>query len=682
MTTTMTTILRWAAVGEKTNRVQALRRRPTVCRAKRRLFVQSLISVDSHVDLVLVLVVVFVVVEVEVVVVVVVVDVVVRPAWVAPFVVSRFRHSLRLAHFETTRVVARSFNVLHCVGFCFFLFCCQRVTMISNSKRRAAISHGDVGLPEKKARPMSSKEVSLSTALFGSVDVDDVDDDNDDDDDDNDDNDNVMNQIRNQFNNNNNNNNDNDDDDDDNDNDDDDDDDDDSDVPNHQQPRDSDDVDVAPSVWHDDDDEPLNADSPDSDAAAVPALGQIDIANVARLRKLRKSHAETSVDAATYSKRLREQFRRLQPHNTAWAQVAPADADADDDDPAAALARTAKPLVDAIRDPNRLRVTRLRDANAQEISRSALQSVDFHSSGAIVMTAGYDKALRLFRCDGRVNEKLRSVFFDSFPIYSAFFLPTHDEIVVTSRRSHMYSFDLTSGAVTRFAPRLGQRKQKSLENALVSPDGSRIAILGTSGHIDLLTARTKLWQSSVKMNGYVEAACFSSDGMRLFTGGADATVYEWDLRMLATVQRWRDQGSIHITALALSPDDVTLAVGNDSGTVSLFDVRRNVAAETDTEDWLLGAGDKRPEALRECTNLTTDITSLKFSRDGSTMAFASNRRKDALRLYNVSGKCVYANWPNSRQRVGYVTAFAFSPVNDLFTVGDLKGRAQLYRKLD
>jgi WD40 repeat protein len=547
--------------------------------------------------------------------------------------------------------------------------------MISNSKRRAARTDWGVGAVEKKPRPMSNKELSLNAAIFGVDDGDDEDEDEDDGVDGDDENNNFQN----------NNDNDNDDD---NDVDDvDDDDDDDDKVPSHQQST-TDNQDIAPSVWHDEDDEDNenNVTTTTANNNNTAPLGRVNISDVARLRKLRKSHDERDVDAATYTKRLREQFRRLQPHSTAWAQVKDAD-DADDEDPAAALARSAKPLVAPVRDASRVRITRLRDVNAQEVSRSAVQCVDFHHSGAIAMTAGFDKAVRLFRCDGRVNEKLRSVFFDSFPIYSAFFLPTHDEIVVTGRRAHMYSFDLTSGAVTHFAPRLGQRKQKSLENALAAPDGSRIAILGTSGHIDLLSARTKLWQASVKMNGYADAAAFSNDGNRLFTAGSEGVVYEWDLRQLAAINRWRDQNSLRITSLAVSPDDATLAIGNDLGTVSLYDVRRNTTASnasaaTDDEQWLLDTEDRRTTAYYECTNLTTEITSIKFSRDGSTMAFASNRRKNALRFLNVPGKCVFSNWPSVRDRVGFVSSFAFSPANDLFAVGDLKGRAQLFRKLD
>jgi U3 small nucleolar RNA-associated protein 18 len=427
---------------------------------------------------------------------------------------------------------------------------------------------------------------------------------------------------------------------------------------------------ALPAVWHDEDDENDN----DAQVSVV--------AKPAHKRYLRKTLAEKEITPAAYAQRLREQFVKLQPHKTAWANVA-ADGDGDGDDAGFDVARTSKPLVEARREANQARIVRLRNANAQEPSKAAVQAVDFHSSGALLLTGGFDKTLRLFRCDGRVNEKLRSVFFDDFPLHSAFFL--RDEIVCTSRRAHMHAFDLTTGATTRFVPRLGSRFQKSLEVALPSPDGSRIAVLGTSGHIDLLSARTKQWQAALKMNGLVDAVVFAhNDCNRMYSAGTEGRVYEWDLRTMSAIDRWRVDGAMSISALALSPDGGTLAVGDDAGIVSLFDVRRGAAAPTtadDDEQWLMGGDDRRERAARECSNLTTTITSLQFSHDGTALAFSSNRRKQALRLYNTVDRCVYANWPAPRDQVGYVTSFAWSPVNSLFSIGDLKGSALLFRQL-
>ena len=47
--------------------------------------------------------------------------------------------------------------------------------------------------------------------------------------------------------------------------------------------------------------------------------------------------------------------------------------------------------------PHMLEAVRVKDANQQEPSRAAVQSVEFHPSGQLLMTAGLDKRLRLFQ---------------------------------------------------------------------------------------------------------------------------------------------------------------------------------------------------------------------------------------------------------------------------------------------
>ena len=47
--------------------------------------------------------------------------------------------------------------------------------------------------------------------------------------------------------------------------------------------------------------------------------------------------------------------------------------------------------------PHMLEAVRVKDANQQDPSRAAVQSVEFHPLGQLLMTAGLDKRLRLFQ---------------------------------------------------------------------------------------------------------------------------------------------------------------------------------------------------------------------------------------------------------------------------------------------
>ena len=134
------------------------------------------------------------------------------------------------------------------------------------------------------------------------------------------------------------------------------------------------------------------------------AKSTVNIARVARLRKLRTDEAETDLDGAQYVARIRKQHRRLH-QRTGWADVDP-DAAKRSKDPSALshLLREGGAMVEedgGLASSGRalpqgtLEATRVRDANAAEPSDAVLRSVAFHANGALFLTAGLDKTVRL-----------------------------------------------------------------------------------------------------------------------------------------------------------------------------------------------------------------------------------------------------------------------------------------------
>ena len=202
------------------------------------------------------------------------------------------------------------------------------------------------------------------------------------------------------------------------------------------------------AVWHDSDDE--------------DDVAKIDVTKQSRLRKLRRSLNERSLSGSDYAQRLRERFVQMQKQSTQWAQSDAAgatskkrrranrdnndddDDDIDDDDDSDNdndddkqnfdVTRTTKRLIGK---QGHLSVTRLKDLNWREPNKAAVQASVFHPSGAIALTAGLDKTLRLFRTDGVLNEKLRSVFFADMPLHSAFFVDRGASVLCCGRRKHL-----------------------------------------------------------------------------------------------------------------------------------------------------------------------------------------------------------------------------------------------------
>lgn len=116
----------------------------------------------------------------------------------------------------------------------------------------------------------------------------------------------------------------------------------------------------------------------------------VDIAGKSRLRKLRKTEEETNIVGGEFASRLRKRF----------VETFGAPEWATRDGPAAGdvLASTAPLLGQSSALPRDIiSVTRQRDANYEEPSKAVVQSVHFHPSGQLLLTAGFDQKLRLFQ---------------------------------------------------------------------------------------------------------------------------------------------------------------------------------------------------------------------------------------------------------------------------------------------
>jgi U3 small nucleolar RNA-associated protein 18 len=438
----------------------------------------------------------------------------------------------------------------------------------------------------------------------------------------------------------------------------------------------------------------------------------VNVAKVARLRKLRSAETEAELAGGRYVQRIRTQHQRIN-QRTAWADFSQAEEDigstgteSAEQDPNALtrLLREGGALVDEddglagsgrMLPKGMLEATRVHDANAAEPSKAVIRSVQFHPNGSLLLTAGLDKSVRLFDVDGTHNPKVQGVFFDDLPIHRACFSGDGSQVVVAGRRRYFYVYDLQGGAVERVAPLVG-RDERSLESFVESPVGAdhpMLAFLGADGHVPLVSLKSRSCIGAVKMNGTARSAVFSADGTRLLTAGGDGTVYVWDLRnQRRCVERIVDDGALNVTSLAISPTGGHLGVGSDSGVVNVYDnaglggwsangIDGRVLARQG-----LGVGGSigmqravRREPVRALMNLTTAVDTTTFNGDGQILAVSSRLKRDALRLVHIPSCTVFSNWPSSKTPLHYVWCTAFSPTGGYLAVGNARGRALLYR---
>ncbi|TPX35459.1 hypothetical protein SmJEL517_g02075 [Synchytrium microbalum] len=395
----------------------------------------------------------------------------------------------------------------------------------------------------------------------------------------------------------------------------------------------------------------------------------VEISNKSRLRKLRKTESENVVSSAEYEARLRTQFEKINPRPR-WADGVIATDNDDDDEPM--FLKTSGTITEKSTgvnlSPDAISVTRLKDGNQMAFSQCVIQSVQFHPKTPVMLTAGFDKTLRLFRIDGKVNPKIQSVWFKDMPIHQASFTADGKQVVLVGGRKHFYTYDMDRGDVQKVFGIRG-RTEKSFEKFVVSPCNRYIAFIGDAGYIILVSRDTKQWIANLRMNGTVKSLCFSSDGEMIYSVGSDDEIYQFETRSRQCIYKVKDISTFKTTTIALSPNGQHLATGSRSGIVNIYDTAATFSSTTNGS----------VVAIKTLPNLTTSIHSLQFHPSNGALLFASRAKKDALRLAHLPSLKVFPNWPTAATPLSYINSVDFSPKGGFAAMGNDKGRVLLYK---
>lgn len=420
----------------------------------------------------------------------------------------------------------------------------------------------------------------------------------------------------------------------------------------------------------------------DDDRTAVSVMST-------RLKKLRHTQEETTLSGAAYVARLRAQFEKIYPRPQ-WADHF-ADEDheerfeTEDAEDAAVgintatlsliLASTNKYIKSSTKllPPTKIDIARLKDGNFQRRARSGIQSMSFHGLHPLLIAGGFDRTLRIYHIDGRTNKFVSLIHFRDSPIQTVQFVPGLNVVYAAGRRRYMNRWNVFSGEVDKVSRLYGQDKfQRSYEYFKVSPRGTYVALMGSSGYVNLVNAATGQFARAFKVDGFVADFEFSSNENLLLVANSAGDIWEFSLELATTriVRRWTDVGAVFITKIRLGgPGDRWLAVGTKSGVVHLYDRSTFGSAK---------AG-KQPKPFREVQNLVTEISCLSFNPDGQVLCISSKQKKDSLKLVHLPSGTVFLNWPTSGTPLGRVTVTEFSPNGQMLAIGNDVGKITLWR---
>ncbi|GAO49711.1 WD40 repeat-like protein [Saitoella complicata NRRL Y-17804] len=435
---------------------------------------------------------------------------------------------------------------------------------------------------------------------------------------------------------------------------------------------------VREAAWYDSDDERIT----------------VSLASHPRLRKLRRTEADDHVTGKDYQRRLRLQFERVYPvpewalpagaKAAARAKRLRAEADSDDEsademdqdlsaDPLKTLFQRAEGYVrktkSAALAPGTIDISRLKDANQQQLSAAAIQTMSFHPTHPLVLTGGYDRMVRIYHLDGKVNPLVTSLHVKSMPIQTAQFHPDGKRVFIGGRRRYFYIWDLETGTVEKISRMYGHESmQRSMETFKLSPCGRYVALLGQKGWVNILNATTGQWITGVKVEGEVADLVWWAAGEGLTIANTAGELWEWNSDERRIVGRWRDEGGFATVRIALGGEDSRyIAVGSKTGIVNVYDRRKMTSTTTE------------PKPLRTLEQLTTSVHTLAFSHDGQVLAMASRVKKDMLKLVHLPSGTVFKNWPTMNTPLGKIGAVEFSQGSEMLCIGNEQGHVRLYR---
>ncbi len=261
-------------------------------------------------------------------------------------------------------------------------------------------------------------------------------------------------------------------------------------------------------------------------------------------------------------------------------------------------------------------------------------SLEFSSDGSLLVSAGWDAVVRLWRSDG--GEALGQLRAHGTAVYAVAFQPD------SQRLAAGYIGGIRIWDLDRHPAMLSRKLSGRLERSCVAVSGPAGLLAwgdilnGSPGGVSLMRTRpprnVTTWRAH---DTPVEAVAFDPDGRRLATTDREGTVAIWDVASHELLRAWRT-GDSRVRAIAFSPDGARIACGNLDGELQVWDA----------------ADGSRVQAWSAHRGL---ILAVAFSPDGRRVASAGTDWR--MKLWELGR----SDPIGERQHHEWVNAVAFSP---------------------
>lgn len=333
-------------------------------------------------------------------------------------------------------------------------------------------------------------------------------------------------------------------------------------------------------------------------------------------------------------------------------------------------------------------------------TKSAITCLEIHPTLPLLLSSGPSSTLSLHHLQPtppNPNPLLTTLHIKHTPLTTTLFHPSPADprIFLGARRRYFHVWNLQTGQVEKISRVYGhQEEQRSMETFRISPDGGHIAIQGSArkggGILNILDANTLQWvaQARVESTGGIADFAWWADSKGLVIAGKNGEMTEWELENRIAVARWKDDGAVGTTTIAVGGKSEKslggwryISIGSSSGIVNVYDRKPwHLLPPSSSTTPSLGKKTQpkttiptNPTPLRILDQLVTPISHLAFSPCGQIMVMASRWKADALRLVHLPSCAVYRNWPTAKTPFGRVTSVAFGEfaVEEKGAEGDL-----------
>jgi RNA polymerase sigma factor (sigma-70 family) len=304
--------------------------------------------------------------------------------------------------------------------------------------------------------------------------------------------------------------------------------------------------------------------------------------------------------------------------------------------------------------------------------RSALRSVAFAPGGRLLISGGWERAIRWW--DPTTGKEVRQTRAPEKGVDAIAFSPDGKLLAGAALVGDVLLWDAASGRELRHLG--GHRGQ--VHGITFSPKGDRL-VSGDEAVARLWDVGTgKVLHTLEVGQGGVSAVAFSPDGRLVAAGDARGTAFVWEADTGKPVRQFRGEGN-YVHALAFSPDGTGLLTAVLNGPAAVWDVTtgkplaplpgqpRDVQALAFSPDGKVlatGAGSGRLRlwewpARKERWDVAAHpdgIHTLSFSPDGRTLA--SGSPESAIHLWDVATGKPLGRTAGHQERV---TAVAYAP---------------------